>query len=64
MVGSNQYQFLREKEGYRDALDFFDKRVKKSFKSRKDRYQVGFPRAGLKDNLDSNIEHGYMTLTG
>ena len=63
--GDQEYNALRKKNSYRQALVDFNTRIKPSFRGRHDAVNyVAFHRAGLEDNTAEGLEANSLALTG
>jgi hypothetical protein len=63
VVGEDQYHDLRKTPGYTEAVNFFDRTVKMSFRDSPDeRWYANFPGAELEDDPDNDIKNDTWLL--
>jgi hypothetical protein len=64
VVGHAEFDRIRGLPGFTQAMDSWDKVVKKKFLSCDERYVVHFPMAHLRDDMSRGVERDSLVLSG
>ena len=65
LVGDQEFERLRNTQGYSYAIGTFDREVKTSFRGHsKEEYFVNFPMASLKDDPEGQLQANCWRMTG
>jgi hypothetical protein len=65
LVGEDKFFELRKTEGYRVALEWFERDVKRRFKGgSQEEYLISFPMANLEDDEDGGLQANCWRIKG